>query len=63
MESIWTKHGLMPVDELTRVEGVSDTETDTAYWTEYHWNGELVRRDAHVVIKQAPQLFAEQAEV
>lgn len=35
--------------------GVTDTDTDTAYWIEFHKDGVLVHRSVHSVLKKLPQ--------
>lgn len=42
-----------PMDEadLEKVEGGIDNENEHTTWVEYYYEGELVRRDAHVTLK------------
>lgn len=44
-----------PVEEsaLARTVGFEDRPAEFVVWVEWRLNGELVRRDAHVILKQA----------
>ncbi len=51
-DMIQTTHGLLPVDSLVKSEVRQQTSTGTAVHTEYHLDGELVRRDVHFIFKE-----------
>jgi hypothetical protein len=48
---IATSIGEMPEAQLEKREGVVDNENEYTTWLEYWFEGELVRRDAHVTLK------------
>lgn len=53
MAEIRTTRG--PVDEsaLARTVGFEDRPGEFVVWVEWRLDGELVRRDAHVILKEA----------
>jgi hypothetical protein len=48
-----TTRGLQEESTLARTLGFEERPTEFVVWIEYRLNGELVRRDAHVILKQA----------
>ena len=60
---VHTIHGLIDRDRLTVTDIVSEEENSRAIATEWHLDGELVRRDVAVSILQGQALFGEQAEL
>ena len=52
MALIHTTHGLREEATLARTVGFEDRPTEFVIWVEWRLEGELVRRDAHVVLKQ-----------
>lgn len=55
---IFTTKGDIEESLLTKTEGFDETETEIVNWTEYHLNGELVKRDVHLALKQ-PAAFTD----
>lgn len=51
---VTTIHGDMDDSLLEKREGVVDNEIEYTTWIEYHLNGELVHRSAHVTLKKMP---------
>ena len=51
-DTIETTHGLLPVDSLVKSEVRQQTPTGTSVHTEYHLDGELVRRDIHFIFNE-----------
>ena len=58
MALIFTTHGDLEESLLIKTEGSDETENEISNWTEYHLDGELVRRDVHLVLKQ-PATFTD----
>lgn len=52
MSSINTTHGLVEESTLARTVGFEDRPTEFVVWVEWRLGAELVRRDAHVILKQ-----------
>lgn len=52
MAQINTTHGLKDESELARTLGFEERPNEFVVWIEYRLDGELVRRDAHVILKQ-----------
>ena len=52
MTEIFTTKGMMDEALLHRVDGGIDDEREHTVWTEYYHEGELVRRDVHVTLKE-----------
>lgn len=53
MAQIKTTLGLMDESDLARTVGFEDRPNEFVVWVEWRYQGELVRRDAHVVLKEA----------
>jgi hypothetical protein len=53
MATIITKLGEMEESLLERREGEIDNENEHITWIEHWYQGELVKRSAHVTIKQS----------
>jgi hypothetical protein len=53
MALILTSKGEMEESLLEKREGVIDNEVEFTTWTEHWYQGELVKRSAHVTIKQS----------
>lgn len=51
MALINTIHGAVEETELLRTVGFEDRPTEFVIWVEWRQGEELVRRDAHVVLK------------
>ena len=58
---VTTTKGDMDDSLLSKTEGTLDNDIEYTTWTEYHLDGELVHRSAHVTLKTSPPLFAEAA--
>lgn len=58
---ITTTKGLMDESLLEKREGVVDNDNEYTTWVEYWHEGELVHRSAHVQLKKALVLTAEEA--
>lgn len=52
MALINTTHGPMEETELARTTGFEDRPNEFVVWVEWKMGDELVRRDAHVILKQ-----------
>jgi len=52
MGLIRTTHGLLDEAALARTVGFEDRPTEFVIWVEWRLGDELVRRDAHVVLKE-----------
>jgi len=52
MALINTIHGPLEETSLARTVGFEDRPTEFVVWVEWKLEGELVRRDAHVILKQ-----------
>lgn len=52
MATINTIHGAIEESTLARTVGFEDRPTEFVIWVEWKLGEELVRRDAHVVLKQ-----------
>lgn len=48
-----TTHGLLEESSLARTVGFEDRPNEFVVWVEWKLEDELVRRDAHVILKQA----------
>ena len=53
MALIHTTHGPVEDTQLARTVGFEDRPTEFVVWVEWRLEGELVRRDAHVILKDA----------
>jgi len=53
MATILTTHGDVDESQLARTVGFEERPTEFVVWVEYRLDGELVRRDCHVILKQA----------
>lgn len=53
MPEINTIHGLMDEAMLARTVGFEDRPNEFVVWVEWKLGDEIVRRDAHVILKQA----------
>jgi hypothetical protein len=51
MAQINTTHGLVDEQLLARTVGFEDRPNEFVIWVEWRLNDELVRRDAHLVLK------------
>jgi hypothetical protein len=52
MATINTTHGPLEESTLARTVGFEDRPNEFVIWVEWKLGDELVRRDAHVVLKQ-----------
>lgn len=52
MAQINTTHGLLDESMLARTVGFEDRPLEFVVWVEWRVGDELVRRDAHVILKQ-----------
>jgi hypothetical protein len=52
MALIFTTKGDLDESLLTITYGSDETINETANWTEYHFEGELVKRDVHLILTQ-----------
>ena len=55
---IHTTHGMLEEHELQRTLGFEERPNEFVVWIEYRLGDELVRRDAHVILKQ-PSVVAD----
>lgn len=53
MALIRTTHGPIDESQLARTVGFEDRPTEFVVWVEWRLAGELVRRDAHLILKEA----------
>jgi len=53
MATILTTRGDVDESQLARTVGFEDRPTEFVVWVEYRIDNELVRRDCHVILKQA----------
>lgn len=53
MPTIQTTHGLLEESTLARTVGFEDRPTEFVIWVEWRLGDELVRRDAHLILKTA----------
>lgn len=60
---VTTTHGPMDDALLLKKEGVVDNENELTTWTEFYYQGELVHRSAHVILKKIPPMFGEAAKI
>jgi len=60
---VHTIHGLIARDLLTVTDIVSEEDNARVIATEWHLDGELVRRDVAVSMLQGQALCGEQAEI
>ena len=58
MPRILTAIGLVDEADLARTVGFEDRPTEFVIWVEWRYDGEIVKRDAHVVLK-APSATAD----
>lgn len=58
MSAIHTTHGLLEEATLARTVGFEDRPLEFVVWVEWKLGEELVRRDAHVILKQ-PSVVAD----
>lgn len=63
MSLVHTTKGLIERGRLIATDIVSEEENSRAIATEWHLDGELVRRDVAVSILQGQALFGDQAEI
>lgn len=63
MTLVHTTKGLIERDRLTATDVVSEEANARVIATEWHLDGELVRRDVAVSILQGQALCGEQAEI
>ena len=63
MSMVHTTKGLIERHRLAVTDIVTDEENARVVATEWHLDGELVRRDVAVSILQGQALFGEQAEL
>lgn len=54
MALINTIHGLVEESTLARTVGFEDRPNEFVVWVEWRQGEELVRRDAHVILKKMP---------
>ena len=58
MKQIQTTVGLKDAAELVKTVGFEDRPDEFVVWVEWRFDGELVRRDAHLILKE-PSLVAD----
>jgi hypothetical protein len=58
MAIINTTHGPKDESDLGRTLGFEERPSEFVVWIEYRLSGELVRRDAHVIMKE-PSVIAD----
>ena len=58
MALIFTTKGDLEESLLIKTEGLDDSDTEISNWTEYHLDGELVKRDVHLILKH-PATFTD----
>lgn len=58
MPMIFTTHGNLDESTLARTTGFEERPTEFVVWVEWRLGDELVRRDAHVILK-APSVVAD----
>ncbi len=63
MSKVHTTKGLIDRDRLVPTDIITDEPNARVTATEWHLDGELVRRDVNVNILQGQALFGEQAEI
>lgn len=63
MNMVHTTKGLIERDRLVATDIVSDEDNARVTATEWHLDGELVRRDVNVNILQGQAVFGDQAEI
>ena len=63
MVQVHTIHGLVDRDRLQVTDVVTEDDNSRAIATEWHLDGELVRRDVHVIILRGQTLAGAQAEM
>jgi hypothetical protein len=63
MGMVHTTKGLIDRADLIATDVVSEEDNARVIATEWHFDGELVRRDVAVSILQGQALFGEQAEI
>ena len=64
MADIITSRGMMDEALLSYTKGTADSETDTAHWEEWRASdGEIVKRNVHVVLKRGLGLPLEQGMI
>lgn len=61
MALVTTTKGQMDESLLEKREGGIDDENELTTWVEYWYEGELVHRSAHVILKKFPSLSGEAA--
>lgn len=61
MQQVWTTKGNVDRDQLTVEDIVTEGDNHRAIATEWKLNGELVRRDVHVMILTGQAVAGEQA--
>jgi hypothetical protein len=52
MAAVNTTKGYVEEDTLSRTVGFEDRPDEMVVWVEWRLDGELVRRDAHVILKK-----------
>ena len=63
MSKVHTTKGLIDRDCLVATDIVSDEDNARVTATEWHFEGELVRRDVNVNILRGQPVFGKQAEI
>lgn len=63
MTMVHTTKGLIERDRLVATDIITEGANDRAIATEWHLDGELVRRDVAVSILSGQAVFGEQAEL
>ncbi len=59
-EQVWTKYGWMPAAALWRKTIVWNNAHEAGERVEYHYQGEEVRSDVSIALKEVPSMFGEQ---
>ena len=58
MALMHTTHGLLEESDLARTLGFEERQTEFVVWVEWRLGAELVRRDAHIILK-TPSVVAD----
>lgn len=59
MAEIFTTLGMVEESTLVKTEGSTETETETTQWQEWRKDGELVKREVQMQLKQGVFMPAE----
>ena len=59
MAEIFTTLGMVEESTLVKTEGSTDTETETTQWQEWRKDGEIVKREVQMQLKQGVFMPAE----